>query len=129
VVANLGRVDLLDDKLDRLVSSLSNHCKNKLICPEQIECQRALIWGPVLLARHLWQQVNLSDIVQKHCKSNRQKFNVAETAFVLVANRLCEPSREHGLARRLEHTFVCDSQGHRWQPDWLAAQRITKKQL
>jgi transposase len=49
-------------------------------------------------------------------------------AFVLVANRLCEPCSEHGLARWLEHTFVCDRRGRRWEPDWLPAQLITKKQ-
>ena len=126
VVANLGRIDLLADNLDRLVASLSKYCKKSLVAPEQIECRQALVWGPVLLARHLWQQVSLSEIVGKHCKSPRQKFDVTETSFVLVANRLCEPSSEHGLARWLEHTFVCDSQGRRWQPDWLPADQITK---
>jgi transposase len=72
--------------------------------------------------------MNLSEIIKKHCKSPRQRFDVAETAFVLVANRLCEPSSEHGLARWLEHTFVCDSHGIRWQPDWLASRRVTKQQ-
>ncbi len=128
VVANLGRVDLLDNKLDRLVSSLSKYCKNKLVAPDQIECKEALIWGSVLLARYLWEQVDLPEILKKHCQSHRQKFEVAETAFVLIANRLCEPSSEHGLARWLEHTFVCDCRGRRWQPDWLAAERITKQQ-
>ena len=128
VVANLGRVDLLGDKLDRLVLSLGKHSKNKLIAPDQIECKEALIWGSVLLARYLWVQVDLPGILKKHCQSHRQKFDVAETAFVLIANRLCEPSSEHGLARWLEHTFVCDRHGKRWQPEWLAAERVTKKQ-
>ncbi len=72
------------------------------------------MWGPVLLARRLWEQMGVSEIIENNCKSPRQKFDVAGTAFVLVANRLCEPSSEHGLARWLEHTFVCDSHGHRW---------------
>jgi transposase len=128
LVANLGRADLLGDKLDRLVNALSKYCKNKLVAPDQIQCKEALAWGQVLLARHLWQQVNLSQIIQKHCKSPRQKFDVAETAFVLVANRLSEPGSEHGLARWLEHTFVCDSGGRRWEPDWLPADRVSKQQ-
>ena len=104
-MANLGRVDLLDNKLDRLVHSLGKYCKNKLVAPDQIECKEALIWGSVLLARHLWEQVNLPGILKKHCQSHRHKFDVAETAFVLIANRLCQPSSEHGLARWLEHTL------------------------
>ena len=128
VVANLGRVDLLGNKLDRLVHSLGKYCKNRLVAPDQIECKQALIWGPVLLARHLWEQLNLSQLLHEHCQTPRQKFDVAETGFVLIANRLCEPSSEHGLARWLEHTFVCDRAGNRWQPDWLPADRITKQQ-
>ena len=80
LVANLGRVDLLGDKLDRLVASLSKYCKNTLVAPDQIECKEALAWGQVLLARYLWQQVNLSEIVRRHCRSTRQKFDVAQTA-------------------------------------------------
>jgi len=128
LVANLGRVDLLGDKLDRLVSSLRKFCQKNFVVPEEIDCKDALAWGPVLLARHLWEQMNLSEIIDKHCKSPRQRFDVAETAFVLVANRLCEPSSEHGLARWLEHTFVCDSGGKRWQPNWLPFQQVTKQQ-
>lgn len=128
VVANLGRVDLLSDKLDRLVGSLGKYCKNKFLAPNQIECKQALPWGPVLVARYLWEQINLGEIIHKHCQSHRHKFDVAETAFVLVANRLCEPGSEHGLARWLEHTFVCDSRGNRWQPDWIPAERVSKNQ-
>ena len=128
LVANLGRVDLLGDKLDRLVSSLRKFCQKNFVVPEEIDCKQALSWGQILLARHLWEQMNLSEIIDKHCKSARQKFDVAETAFVLVANRLCEPSSEHGLARWLEHTFVCDSGGKRWQPNWLPSQQVTKQQ-
>jgi len=127
VVANLGRIDLRGDKLDRLVSSLNKYCKNKLVAPGQIECKEALPWGQVLLVRHLWEQLNLDEVLREHCQTTRQKFDVTETAFVLAANRLCEPGSEHGLARWLEHTFVCDCQGHRWEPDWLPAEQITKQ--
>jgi transposase len=37
---------------------------------------------------------------------------------VLVANRLAAPGSEHGLARWLETSFVCDSQGRQWRPAW-----------
>lgn len=128
LVANLGRIDVLADNLDRLVTSLSKYCKKNLVTPEQIQCRQALPWGPVLLARHLYQQAGLSESIGKYCQSVHQKFDVAQSAFVLIANRLCEPASEHGLGRWLEHTFVCDSQGHRWQPDWIAAERVSKQQ-
>jgi transposase len=128
LVANLGRLDLLGDKLDDLVSSLRRYCRKQFTLPDEMACREALPWGTVLLTRHLWEQMNLSEIIGKLCPSRRKRYEVAEMAFVLVANRLCEPCSEHGLARWLEHTFVCDRRGRRWEPDWLPAQLITKKQ-
>ena len=128
VVANLGRLDLMDDKLDDLVASLRKYCRKQFTLPDEMACRQALPWGTVLLTRHLWEQVNLREIIGQFCRSPRKRYEVAEMAFVLVANRLCEPRSEHGLARWLEHTFVCDTRGRRWEPDWLPAQLITKKQ-
>jgi transposase len=43
---------------------------------------------------------------------------LSERALALVANRLTEPTSEHGLARWLETDFVCDRKGRRWLPEW-----------
>jgi transposase len=43
---------------------------------------------------------------------------LADRVFVLVANRLCKPRSEHGLAQWLEQEFVCNRKGRRWLPDW-----------
>jgi len=128
LVANLGRIDRLGNGLERLVASLGKYCPNKPILPESLRCQEALTWGPVLLSRFLWDQMHLDDAIDKYCRSHRKHMAISATAFVLVAHRLCEPGSEHGLARWLEHTFVCDRQGRRWEPDWLAAEEITKDQ-
>ena len=128
VVANLGRLDQLDGKLDDLLASLNKYAKRPFVRDDQIGCRQALPWGPVLLARHLWDQMELGEVIGRLCRWRRYKFDVAESAFVLVANRLCEPRSEHGLARWLEHTFVCDAKGKRWTPDWLPAREITKQQ-
>jgi transposase len=130
VVANLGRLDQARRLvgLDDLLASLSKYAHQAFVRDDQIGCRQALPWGPVLLARHLWDQMQMGDILGTLCRSRRYRFDVAETAFVLVANRLCEPRSEHGLARWLEHTFVCDAHGKRWKPDWLPAKQITKQQ-
>jgi len=127
VVANLGRLDQLDGKLDDLLVALSKYAKRQFVRDDQIGCRQALPWGHVLLTRHLWDQTQLGEVVAKLSRSRRQQFDAAETAFVLLANRLCEPCSEHGLARWLEHTFVCDARGRRWEPDWLPAEQITKE--
>ena len=130
VVANLGRLDPARHLpgLDDLLVSLSQYTRQPLVRDDQIGCRQALPWGPVLLARHLWDQMQLGEVIRRLCRSRRHQFDVAETAFVLVANRLCEPGSEHGLARWLEHTFVCDAHGRRWKPQWLPARQITKEQ-
>src|SRR5207249_1634868 len=52
----------------------------------------------------------------------------SDRALVLVANRLCAPTSEHGLARWLETDFVCDRAGRRWMPAWRAeAERRTSR--
>jgi hypothetical protein len=127
LVANLGRVDQLGDKLDRLVASLGPYCQNPPVRAEDLRCQNALTWGPVLLSRFLWDQMQLDEALDK-CQSNRKRQAVSAAAFVLVTHRLCEPGSEHGLARWLEHTFVCDREGRRWEPGWLAPEKITKQQ-
>ena len=130
VVANLGRLDQTRRLagLDDLLLSLSQFAQRTFVREDQIGCRQALPWGAVLLVRHLWDQMHMGDVLGKLCRPRRYTFDVAETAFVLVANRLCEPSSEHGLARWLEHTFVCDAQGQRWKPDWLPAKQITQQQ-
>ena len=128
VVANLGRLDRLGNRIDDLIGSLRKHSQKTFVSPDEIASREGLPWGPVLLCRHLWEQMDLPAILRRCCRSSRKRFDVAETAFVLVANRLCEPRSEHGLARWLEHTFVCDAEGRRWQPDWLAVEQITKQQ-
>ena len=88
----------------------------------------SLTCGKVLLARHLWEQLGLGRIVASRCKSARRKWDVAETVFVLVANRLTDPGSEHALARWLENTYVPDRNGNRWLPEWLPADAVTKQQ-
>jgi len=128
VVANLGRYDPDDDAVDRLVRSLARFAKERFFTEGEVGCEDILRWGPVLLARHLWDQIGLGDIVRANCRSAQRRLDIAELSFVLVANRLCEPKSEHGLARWLEHTFVCDQQGRRWIPKWLPSDQITKTQ-
>ena len=129
VVANLGRVDQLEGTLESLVQSLSRHCRERLVAPSQVTCQAAVPWGPIRLARHLYDELELGAILRRCCRSNRRRaFDVGETAFVLIANRLTDPRSEHGLARWLENYYVCDSAGSRWEPEWLPEQDINTEQ-
>ena len=128
VVANLGRLDQLDGKLPDLIKALSRFTERPLITADDIRLEQALPWGPILLARHLYDRLGLGEIIRAAAPSPRRTFDVAQTAFVLIANRLTDPSSEHGLARWLENYYVCDDAGERLLPDWRPEEQITADQ-
>lgn len=128
VLCNLGRLDLLRKDLGGMARRLGQLSDKPLVAPEEMSSEFCGVWGPVLVLRRLWEEVGLSEKVSRLCGSQKRQFDMAETAFVLVANRVTEPGSEHGLGRWLEHTFVCDREGRRWEPDWLPEEEITKTQ-
>lgn len=129
VVGNLGRLDKIisDNSLDSLVEKLRRFCNGTFVLPAEIANREAVTWGQVLVARRLWEDLDLDRILKQHCQG-RQGFDVAERAFVLVANRLSEPKSEHGLARWLDRAYVCNSKGVRFLPEWLPEELVSKEQ-
>jgi transposase len=130
VIGNLGRLDQLGDRLDVLVEKLRKFCARRFVLPEEIRNEESVTWGPILVVRHLWEELGLDRIIETLCQG-RRRFPVAEHAFVLVANRLCASKlekSEHGLSRWLESSYVCDSQGRRYLPQWLPPEQINAEQ-
>jgi transposase len=117
VVQTLGRKDQLAAHIDGLIAVLA---------PERVEglghlkAGSALSWGPVVVARHLWERLDLASILRRCCRSRE----VADRSFVLVCSRLCAPSSEHGLAWWLEEAYVPDSRGRRYVPSWKRVGRV-----
>ena len=128
VVANLGRLDKIQDGLPKLLKDLSRFAREPLVAPQDVQPVEALPWGPVLLARHLYEELGLPRILAEQCSSPRRKLDVPQTAFVLLANRLTDPRSEHGLARWLEASYVCDGTGRRWLPAWLPEEEVSPTQ-
>ncbi|HWN71843.1 MAG TPA: IS1634 family transposase [Haliangium sp.] len=132
IVCNLGRKDVLAAHLDglvRLIEGKDPSGAKARIHAGNVEAAGAWDWGPVLVARALWHELGLDAILERLLGRNRRDGTAwAERAFVLCANRLCQPSSEHGLARWLELDFVCDSAGRRWLPEWREErERTTSK--
>jgi transposase len=119
VVANLGRADRLAPHLDDLIRLLRPYLAHPVGRLDAVESPHALTYGPVAVARQLWDRVGLGAIVARHCGQD-----VAERAFVLVAHRLLHPGSEHALAWWLEESYVTDTQGRRWLPEWEARGRV-----
>jgi len=120
VVCNLGRRDLLAAHLDGLNRLLQGDpADNDIVRAADVQALGAWDWGPMLAAGTLWRELGLETILDRlGGRGQRDGVSLSDRALVLAANRLCEPSSEHGLARWLETDFVCDRGGRRWMPQW-----------
>jgi transposase len=116
VVCNLGRKDLIAPHLDALVRLIKGETTPHLQ-PADISAVGAWDWGVFLVARCFWGQLGLQTILDSAQKSGANG-ELSDRALALVANRLCEPTSEHGIARWLETNYVCDRSGRRWLPEW-----------
>lgn len=116
IVAHLGRVDLIEKgKLTELAKRLANFDGNELLTDSDIEAKRGFIFGPIILIRRIWEELNLGNIIKTICDDN-----ISERVFVLTLNRLLEPGSEHGLSYFLEQYYVCSNKGERWEPEFRA---------
>jgi hypothetical protein len=119
VVADLGRKDLLIQVLPKLRRLLTGD-DNREGDPAILD---ASTWGPVLVIRTLFEQLNLWAIFDEHL-GRAKGVPFADRAFVLIANRLIAPASEHGLAGWLETDFVGDRKGRRFVPHWHQRRRV-----
>jgi hypothetical protein len=119
VVANLGRADLLAPHLDNLIRLLRPYLAQPVGPLDAVQAPQALTYGPVAVARTLWAQLGVGEIITQACGAE-----VAARTFVLVAHRLLHPGSEHALAWWLDESFVPDQQGQRILPQWEARGRV-----
>lgn len=125
IVAHLGRKDLLAPHLDALVRLLQADQETpNWISPEEVSTPQAWSWGPVLVARHLFDSLSLGQILGGKTKLLRHGQPLSERLFVLVANRLSRPGSEHALAQWLEDFYVPTAVGSRWTPRWKQSRRV-----
>lgn len=120
LVCTLGRKDVLAPHLPALARILrGDHGEDSLPAEAGVQAIGAWDWGPVLVASRLFKDLGLWPILDA-CRPARgpRRARFADHVFALIANRLCCPSSEHGLARWFETDFVCDRAGNRWLPQW-----------
>ena len=125
VVANLGRKELLAPHLESLIRLLQDESGgDSFVRSDQVSPKEASCWGPVLVGWQLWQELGLAQILDRLEGKSKKATSLSERAFVLVANRLCQPGSEHALAGWLENYYVCDGLGNRWLPQWEQKGRV-----
>jgi transposase len=129
VVCNLGRKDLLAAHLDSLIRLIEGQPRENATAGD-VRAMGAWDWGPMLVARTLWRELGLETILDRLWGPSRQDgLALSDRALVLVTNRLCAPTSEHGLARWLETDFVCDRRGRRWAPLWREDEERRRSRL
>lgn len=119
VVANLGRADVLAPHLESLIRLLQPYLHTAIGPLPAVQAPEALTYGPPLVARRLWADLGLGEIIYQHCGAD-----VADRAWVLTAHRLLDPGSEHALAWWLDESYVPDARGRRVVPQWHAHGRV-----
>lgn len=125
VVLHVGRKDLLTPHLDALVRLLQADAPHPTwVSKQEISAAQAWTWGPVRVARHLFDTLSLGPILDATSHSRHRRQPLSERIFPLLANRLTRPGSEHALAAWLEDFYVVTAQGSRWMPQWKASRRV-----
>lgn len=122
----MGQKDLLAPHLESLMRILQR--ERDYVPTDALEAgEQAPSWGRVLAVWQQWRELGLKAILDElEGRPRGGHARWADKALVLVANRLCEPGSEHGLARWLEREFICDRQGRRWIPEWRDNEERTR---
>ncbi len=135
VIANLGRRETLEAVLPMLNRFLHGdvdpaELARPLGQESPIEVLDASTWGPMLVARHFFDQLGLWDLLDagRRWPKLRPEENPDDDwvsrVLVLIANRLTRPSSEHALADWLETDYICDRDGRRYVPCWKPRGRV-----
>ena len=126
IICSLGRKELLAPHADALMRILKG--EEHSAAHQDADAVGAWDWGPMLVARHFWQNLGLQRIVDGCMRPVDDREEATDRALALVANRLCEPTSEHGIARWLETDYVSNRRGERWLPEWREdAERLASK--
>ena len=135
VIANLGRRETLEAVLPMLNRFLQGDVDQteparQLGQGSPIEVLDASTWGPMLVARHFFDQLGLWNLLDagRRWPKLRPEENPDDDwvsrVLVLIANRLTRPSSEHALADWLETDYICDRHGRRYVPCWKQRGRV-----
>jgi transposase len=125
VVLHVGRKDLLAPHLDALVRLLqADQARPTWVSTADVATPHAWTWGPVRVARQLFDSLALGPILDSTSKFLRHGQPLSERVFPLLVNRLTRPGSEHALAAWLEDFYVVTAQGSRWTPAWKPSRRV-----
>ena len=115
--------DLLVQLLPKLQRLLGQDADIESAQTKDLDILDASTWGPILAVWCLFDQLGLWSILDR-VLGKAKGVPFPDRACVLIANRLINPTSDHGLAGWLETDFVCDRQGRRFIPNWRQRNRV-----
>jgi transposase len=112
-VGNLGRLeDLLEgDEMRNVIEKLAGlHPKLKetlLIgdTDKDVSRRAAKQYGPMVIFRHIWNELGLSKILDHFFSSTQTRFSITESVFAMVCNRLMDPGSKMKTERWMQTVY------------------------
>ena len=97
-VANLGRVEDAEKIIPEMVEKISKFSKKlkviDLAKDGDVKSNWIKEYGPVIIFKKLWEKIGLGRCFGKYLKGRKIGFDVEETIYTMVLNRLIEPMSE-----------------------------------
>lgn len=107
VVANLGRLDRLEDKtLDPLIHGLQRALGRVPESAPVPEYDTALAFGDVYALNELWSSLGLGEAIKRALRSSRRAFDAEALVRAMVFNRLCAPDSKLGCLEWLDTVSI-----------------------
>ena len=112
VIHNLGRKDKLEpEKIDQLIENLERF-SDKLVILRQDNPEMKIAWsktyGLPILYQRLWSQLGLDDLIENSVQDKKTRFNIKQSLFCIVLNRLMEPRSELGIMKWKEKVHLSE---------------------
>ncbi len=114
LICSIGRLDILQASggLDRLIASLVRHSER---CWVEAEAGGLLSWakiyGPVLVFRRLWEDLELARQLRLLQAASGVQFSIDEAVFAMVLHRLLDPGSKRATYHWLKTVY---------RPEWEA---------
>lgn len=109
IIANLGRVEALQDSDNALSRGLKKLCFGELDAPTEpaiTEFTPSLSVGATWLLHSLWKQLGFTQVFRPLLRAAHPGFDAEALLKVMVFNRLCDPESKLGILRWLESTLM-----------------------
>jgi transposase len=107
LVCSLGRLDILQSEggLDRLIEGLTRYSEKQWVQMQALEGGWQKIYGPVLVFRRLWEQLELGKLLTNLQADTSIQYSLDEAVFAMVLHRLLDPGSKRATHQWLETVY------------------------